>query len=411
MEQVFTLEALVKKYGSKAQKESLKKKGNLTGKEFTLLLKSVETEWESYKVEGRGSKRIITCYGKRPKKLERVDNRSKNGQGQLVGEFELNSLVLNYLIQNDNDVRPMSATKWITELGIIDRRLTGALYGDKGIHLTKLHEQFSEVNKDYNKDKSDIDMLDEFLQVFLKHINSSIVSVINKLAKAKVIIHQKEVWGCTTKNRHRKLSRQEIKSIAEIRRILLNAHGLKGRDLFKSNMKEVKAFNKDFGKQLDEELSLKFYYDAHFCVLQDSDLGVLDYLNRLQEKGELEFTYSLTDESAFIMTQGYKDLQSKHSLEIAKGREKNISNNSDSNRIKCLKIMKQYAPMWELLLKYFRCTSCLKSNPNEVEDKATAPTKVKIDEVEFEVPNESKKTNPLATFQAIRFITEVYSSK
>jgi hypothetical protein len=361
LEQVFTLIALVKKYGSKAQKESLKKKGNLTGKEFTILLKSVETEWESIKVVGRGSKRIITCYGKRPKRLKPVDNRCKNGQGQLVGEFELNSLVVNYLIQNDNNVKPMSATKWITELGIIDKRLTGAIYGDKGMHLENLQMQFSKEIKDYNKDKSDIDMLDEFIHVYLKHVKSSLVSVFNKLAKAKVIIHFKEVWGCTTKNRYRKLSRQEIKSIAEIRRSLLNNHGLKGRDLFKSNMKEVKAFNKDFGEQLDEELNLKFYFDAHFCVLQESDLGVLDYLDKLHKNDDLDFTYSLNEERTFIMTDVFKEMQGKHSLELAKRREKNISNNSDSNRVKCLKIMKQYAPMWELLLEYFKCTTHLRA--------------------------------------------------
>ncbi|MGW6297985.1 hypothetical protein [Peribacillus butanolivorans] len=405
MKQVFTLAELVKKYGSKAQKQSFKNKGNLTGKEFSILLKSVEQEWESYTVEGRGAKRIITCSGKRSKKADRVDKRSNNGQGQLIGEFELNSLVVNYLIQNDNKVRPMSATKWITELGIIDRRLTGALYGDKGIYLEKLQEQFSEVNKDYNKNDLDIDMLNEFLQIFLKHIKSSLVSVFNKLAKAKVIIHQKEIYGCTTKNRHRSLTRQEIKAIAEIRRILLNAHGLKGRDLFKNNMKEVKAFNKEFGEQLRKQLNLLFYYDAHFCVIQESDLGVLDYLNRLQEKGELDFTYRLTEESAFIMTQVYKDLQSKHSLELAKGREKNTANKSDSDRIKCIKIMKQYAPMWELLLKYFKCTSCLISKPKV--EEAVAPNKIEIDGVEFEISRESKRTNPIAKFQAIRWIAEM----
>ncbi|MFG6062247.1 hypothetical protein, partial [Salmonella enterica] len=76
MNQEFTLAELVKQYGTKAQKASLKRnKGNLTGKEFTLLIKSVEQEWESYTVEGRGSKRIITCSGKRSKKAERVDKR------------------------------------------------------------------------------------------------------------------------------------------------------------------------------------------------------------------------------------------------------------------------------------------------------------------------------------------------
>lgn len=405
MSKVYTLAQLVNKYGSEAQKRSFKKNGNLTGKEFALLIKSVLTEWETYKVDGRGSKRIITCYEKLSRKAERIDKRVHNGKGQLIGEFELNSLVIKYLIQNDNHVRPMSSTKWLTDLGIIDRRLTGAMYGDKGNRLEDLQEQFSKVNKDYTRDDSDIDMLEEFLKIYLKHIKSSLVSVFNKLAKAKVIIHQKEVWGCTTKNRHRKLSRQEIKSIAEIKRILLNEHGLKGRDLFKTNMKEVKAFNKEFGEELREQLNLLFYYDAHFCVLQDSDLGVFDYLKRLQEKGELEFTYSLTEQSAFIMTQVYKDLQSKHSLELAKGREKNTSNNSDSNRIKFLKIMKQYAPMWELLLRYFRCTGCLKSKPNKAEE--TARTKIEIDGVEIEISYESKKTNPIAEFQAIRWIAEM----
>ncbi|MDM5257058.1 hypothetical protein [Bacillus toyonensis] len=408
MNQEFTLAELVKKYGTKAQKASLKRnKGNLTGKEFTLLIKSVEQEWESYTVEGRGSKRIIICSGKRSKKAKRVDKRSNNGKGQLVGEFELNSLVVNYLIQNDNKVRPMSATKWITELGIIDGKLIGALYGARGIHLEKLQEQFSKRVKNYNKADSDIEMLDEFLQVSLKNMKSSLISVFNKLVKAKIIIYQKERWGCTIKNNHRKLTRNEIEEIASIRRILLTAHGIKGNDLFKTNKKEVKDFKKEFDEQLTERLGLKFDYDAHFCVLQDSDLGIRDYLDRLQEKGELEFTHRLTEEYAIIMTEMFKDMHSKHSLELAKGREMNTTNKSDTARVKCLKIMKQYAPMWELLLKYFRCTSSMKLNPSVVEEAVPAPAKTEADGVEFEVTKESKRTNPLAHFQAIRMIAEM----
>ncbi|MBT2278852.1 hypothetical protein J7E51_12850 [Priestia megaterium] len=401
MKQEFTLLELVKKYGTKAQKASLKRnKGNITGKEFTLLLKSVLTEWESYTVEGRGSKRIITCSGRRPKRVERIDKRTNNGQGQLVGEFELNSLVVRHLIHNDNNVRPMSATKWITDLEIVDAKLMGALYGSKIGHLEELQKQFSSVIKNYDKDDNDIEMVEEFIKIYLKHIKSSLVSVFSKLAKAQVIIYQKEVWGCTTFNKHRQLTRQEIKTIAEIRRTLLNAHELKGRDLFKTNKKEVKDFKKAFDKQIDEELNLKYYYDAHFCVLQESDLGVQDYLNRLQEKGELDFTWRLTEEHAFIMTQVYKNMQSNHSLELAKGREKNTSNMFDSDRVKFLKILKQYAPMWELLLTYFKCTSCLNSKPNA--EKVAAQNKIGTKGVEFEISQESKKINPISQFQAIR---------
>ncbi|WP_404323942.1 hypothetical protein LG298_09805 [Cytobacillus firmus] len=363
MEKEFTLAELVKNYGSKAQKDSLKKKGNLSGKEFNTLLKEVLTEWESYLVKGRGSKRIITCKEKRPQKIGRVDKRSNNGQGQLVGEFELNSLVINYLIQKNNNMTPMSAAKWLTELGIVDDKLTGALYGVRGLHLEKLQEQFSKVISSYNKADNDIEMLDEFIRVSMKSMKASLVSVFNKLVKAKVIIHQKEAWGCTVKNNHRKLTRNEIKEIASIRRTLLNAYGLKGRDLFKTKKKEVKAFMKEFDEQLKEVLGLKFYYDAHLCVIQDSDLGVHDYLHILREKGDLDFTFGLTEEFAFSMTQVYKEKYSERSVELAKGREKNKDNKSDTDRVKSLKIMKQYAPMWELLLKYFRFTSSFNSNP------------------------------------------------
>ncbi|MDA1570679.1 hypothetical protein PDK93_32260, partial [Bacillus cereus] len=169
-----------------------------------------------------------------------------------------------------------------------------------------------------------------------------------------------------SKGKYRKLKRQESKSIEDIRHTLLFFHGIESRDLFKTNMKEVKAFKKDFDEKLEKQLGLKFYYNAHFCVLQGNDLGIRDYLDELQEKDELEFTHRLTERSAIIMTEMFKDKHSRHSLELAKSRQKNTTNKSDFDRIKCLKIMKQYAPMWELLLKYFRCTSSMKSNPNAV---------------------------------------------
>lgn len=135
MKQVFTLKELVKKYGSNAQKESLKTKGNLSGKEFSILIKLVEQECEFYTVEGRGSKRIITCTGKRSKKPERVDKHPNNGKGQLIGGFELNSLVVKYLIQNNKKISPVSVTKWLTELVIVDGKLTSPLYSDRGVRL------------------------------------------------------------------------------------------------------------------------------------------------------------------------------------------------------------------------------------------------------------------------------------
>ena len=312
-------------------------------------------------------KHSIVCSGKLTKKAPRKDNRSKNGQGQLVGEFELNSLVINYLIQNDNKVRPMSATKWLTELGIVDEKLFRALYGERGEHIEKLQERFSKMIKNYNKADNDIEMLDDFLQVSMKSLKAGLISVFNKLVKAEVIIHQNEVWGCTTQNSHRKLKRKEINEIASIRRILLAKHGIKSNDLFKTKMKEVKAFKREYEQELQKQLGLKFSYEAHLCVIQESDLGMHDYLQSIRDKEILDFAIDLTDMLVSSMTQVYKDKHSERSLELAKEREKNITNTSDSDRVKALKIMKQYAPMWELLLKYFGFKGSIKSNPSAVE--------------------------------------------
>lgn len=101
----------------------------------------------------------------------------------------------------------------------------------------------------------------------------------------------------------------------------------------------------------------------------------------------------------------FKDMHSQHSLVLAKGREMNTTNKSDTARVKCLKIMKQYAPMWELLLKYFRCMSSMKSNTTVVEQ--TALITIEGDGVKFEVAKETERTNSLAHSQAIHMIAEM----
>ncbi|MEI2444065.1 hypothetical protein V8V73_26270, partial [Priestia megaterium] len=346
----FTLKELVKKYGSKAMMKSFKEKGNLSGKEFKTVMKVVLTEWESYEVEGRGSKRIVTCIGKRSKKVQKVDKRSNNGQGQLVGQYELSSLVVTYLIRNNNKVRAISATKWLTELDIVDEKLTGALYGSRTGHMEKLQKQFSSNIKDYNEAESDIDMLDEFLQTALRHLKSSLVSVFNKLHKAKIITHKKEQWGCTITGRHRKLKRKEAKSIVEMRQTLLNFYGIEAKDLFMKNKKVVKEFKHEFEKQLQKQLGIKYYYDAHHCIIPKGDSGILDYLYIQKENCGLDFIYRLTEKDILVFTEVYKGMHSKHSLELAMCRERNCNNSSDSDRVKYLKIMNQYTPMWEVLL-------------------------------------------------------------
>ncbi|WP_068776977.1 hypothetical protein [Paenibacillus sp. FJAT-26967] len=367
MNHKFTLTELVNKYGSKEQKQALKKNGKIPTRSFNSIIKSAREEWETVDVTGRGTKRIITCDGKRIVKAKREDRRSNNGQGQLAGEFDLCSLVIDYLIKKNNKINPMSATKWILELGIVDAKLSNAMYITRGHHIGNLQKQFTDAIEDYDKDEKDFEMLEEFIQTYLKHTKLSLVSVFNKLSKVRAIIHIKEVWGCGTDGLHRKLNKSEIKEIADLRRRLLIIHNLKGSDLFKANMKGVKEFKRAFNSNLLAQLGLQYYYEAHDCVLQDSDAGLFTTLDKLRNRGELEFALGLTEANAIIMTQMFKDKHSKRSLELAEKRQKNTSNRSDTDRIRRLKQMQHYAPMWEVLLEYFRCISYLGKQYSDID--------------------------------------------
>lgn len=367
MSHKFTLTELVNRYGSSVQKQALKKDGTIPTRSFNSIIKSAHEEWEYVSVTGRGKKRIITCDHKRSVKAKREDMRSNNGQGQLAGEFDLCSLVIDYLIKKNNKINPMSATKWILELGIVDAKLSNAMYITRGHHLGNLQKQFTDAIEDYDKDEKDFEMLEEFIQTYLKHTKSSLVSVFNKLSKVRAIIHIKEVWGCGTDGLHRKLNKSEIKEIADLRRRMLIIHNLKGSDLFKANMKGVKEFKRAFNSNLLAQLGLQYYYEAHDCVLQDSDAGLFATLDKLRNRGELEFALGLTEANAIIMTQMFKDKHSKRSLELAEKRQKNTSNRSDTDRIRRLKQMQHYAPMWEVLLEYFRCTSHLGKQYNNAD--------------------------------------------
>lgn len=111
-------------------------------------------------MEGRGSKRIFFCRGKRKKKAERIDNRIHNGGGQLVGEYELSSLVINYLLKNDNKVKPMSANRWLIELELVDSKLLSALYRVK---CFKVMNQYAQVKH--------IDLIGRSISVYMQKQN------------------------------------------------------------------------------------------------------------------------------------------------------------------------------------------------------------------------------------------------
>ncbi|WP_214772199.1 hypothetical protein [Exiguobacterium sp. s39] len=442
MLKTFTLKELVKKYGSDAQKQALKKNGNLSGKETEIIMKSVMEYWESCTSAGRGSKRVFTCVGKRSKKADRIDRRSNNGSGQLVGESELKSIVLSFLVQQHNTIKPMSANKWLSSIGIIDETLLKMVYGTKESDLHKIKEYFKKNIYNYENDKLENEMVDDFIQVFLGNLKSNLVSVFRKLNKEGVIVYQKQRWGHTVNDIHRRLKKDEVIKIDTIRQELLYLYNISAQDVFvKKDKKEVKAYNQDLVKELKDQLGLKYYYDAHYCSINNKGMNLIEFLDQKQEKEDSPFFHRLTGIYFDIELEKYKELYSERSLSLAKKREEStVKNYSKFSRVNFLKLNKQYALMWECLLKYFGCYNVLKSSRNVLEkEKSMNPkisvvtqrgssihenlvyeseeiTKVpeeieemitiEIGEMKIDVPKNRPKIDPLAQFKAIRAKTE-----
>lgn len=435
---ILNLKELVKKYGSDAQKQALKKNGNLSGKETKIIMKTVMQHWESCTFEGRGSKRIFTCTGKRSKKADRLDRRSNNGSGQLVGESELKSLVLSFLVQKNNDVKPMSSNKWLGSIGIIDDEILNVLYGKKENDLQKIKKYFKTEISDYDTDELEKDMLDDFIQVFLGNLKSNLVSIFGKLNKEGVIVYKKQKWAYTVSNKHRRLKKDEIMKIDAIKEELLHFYNISAQEAFvKKDKKEVIAYKQDLNEKLRDQLGLNYYYDAHYCSINNKGMSILEFLDQKQEEADAPFFHRLTDIFFHIEIEKFKQMHSVHSLFLAKKREENTTKDySEFSRVNFLKINKQYALMWELLLKYFGCYSVLKSNgcssgkEGAIDPKVATLEKeksivwkrsiaekkvtieesldikkvitIKLDDVEFDVPKNASKANPLAQFKAIR---------
>ncbi|OIN67351.1 hypothetical protein BLD48_06930 [Exiguobacterium sp. KRL4] len=337
MEQVFTLIEIVEKYGSEAIKKSLNKNNNISGKEKITLLKTVNQYWESCEVEGRGSKRLFKCSGKRKKKIDRVDNRINNGQGQLVGELELKTLVMNYLIHNDQAIHKMSATKWIKALDIANENIFAALYDQRKYHLDKIEKLFADNISNYEIGDSASDMLNEFLNLFTRSMKNSLVSVFKKLEKENLVFYDVEKWGFTFDHESKELDMNDLKEIEKIRRHLFELYNISPKDLRMEYKKESIAFKKDLKQELKDKLNLKNYYDVHYCELTSSS----------------DSSKIAADELALIRNK-FKELFKANSLELATKRELSTTEyRYEFNKINSLKRAKHYSLMWKLLLEYF----------------------------------------------------------
>lgn len=363
----FTLSEAVQWFGTEKQKQAIEKSGNLMTKQFNALIKEIERHYELVKVEGRGSKRMIICDKERKEIAIKKDNRKNNGARQLPYEYELNSLVLDYVLNNcKNNFVSMSLTQWLLKIGLVDLKIVVAS-NNEGVmhqHLHLLKEKYG--NKFTDKD---IVTLRHFVETEVNRLRRNLASVFEKLAKHKIIIHTKEMYCCQLDDEHRALSKLELKQIAEIKRELCKKHYISLNDLrFQKYNPAVVAFKEDYEEQLNE-MGIKYAYESHGCVVQVSDKIINEYFDKLIEKDELVFSYGLSKDNITLMVSDFKDSYTNHSLDLAEQRQSKV-NKSDHKHIRQLKTLKEYLPMWELLLIFYELTNYIEPKYTDINEES-----------------------------------------
>ncbi|WP_416147918.1 hypothetical protein ACM26V_16935 [Salipaludibacillus sp. HK11] len=350
----FTLEEIIMKLGSEgmikqfiSKKEtSKKKKGSVDGKYTKQLMEKLDCKWTSITVEGKGAERIFLCEGIREVEKERQDGRKNNG-AVIPYEYEINSLVLDYILKKQP--KSMSLNKWLNETELADISFTTAYHNGfaRKNHFESLKE------KDESITDQDYVMLEHFIKTEVNTLKGNIKSVFKKLERAKIIMHTVEMMGCTSQKEHRKITDEEMIQIGLIKRELFAKHNLEPSELYKDKDERVIDYWTDYKIRLKNELELLYIYESHGCFLQAKDETIETYLDNLVED-ELFFCYGLSEINMIMMVSNFKNYYHDNSIKRAESRQRNVANRCDHSWINQRKVLEEYAPMWEKLLNFYK---------------------------------------------------------
>ncbi|MCA1200855.1 hypothetical protein [Priestia flexa] len=282
MEKVFTLAELVKEYGTEVQKESFKKNGNLNKRSLDSIKKSVERDWESVKIEGRGSKRIITCSGRREDKAMKKDGRVRSGRQQVEHRIPMDIIVATHLEYDMTKQASMSLGKWAVEFGLITK-----------LEYDLLCSRNSSIMRQKHIDKAvEIGIIDEDQTKLLDEFTLYCIEIYRQLAKT--LEHMKtcgiilfyENWMGYSKDGKISINPEIMKKIQKVRRDLMKKHDVVEFNLtahrnakkvinFKCEWKQALAEVKD---EFGSVLGIKYYWKEYAVILKATSKAVQRYL-------------------------------------------------------------------------------------------------------------------------------------
>lgn len=349
-----SLTEAVLEFGTDAQKKCIEEGRKWRKESNDSLIKTLKQHYQVVIEEGRGKKKFFILDKPYDDIQSRQDKRKNNGANQLPYEYELNSLVLDYVLNNcKNNFVSMSLTQWLMRMGLIDPRIVAASNNEDAIyqHLDMLKEKYED--KFANRD---IVMLKHFVETEVNRLRRNLASVFEKLAKHKIIIHTKEMYGAPLNGEeHRALTKLELKCIGEMKRELCKKYDVSLNDFRKMIRAEKSPFRSEYEENL-RAMGFDYIYESHGCVVQVSDKIIEQYFDDLNKKNELVFSYGLNQDNILMMMSDFKGYYASHSLNLAEKRQANPGV-KEHKHIRQLKAFGEYLPMWELLLIFYDLTN------------------------------------------------------
>ncbi|WP_226639866.1 hypothetical protein [Priestia flexa] len=282
MEQLLTLADLVEEYGTNVQKQSFEKKGNINRRSFDSIIKKVEQTWESVIIEGRGSKRIIKCIGKREVEAIKKDGRVRSGRQQIEHRIPMDIIVATYLEFNMTERASMSLGKWAVELGLITPLEYDLL---RSRHNSKMRKKHIDMVVGYGiLEEDQLKVLDEFTQYCLG-IYGQLAKSLEHMKKCGIIVFY-EQWKGYAENGKLDINPEVMKGILKERKNLMKKHGVVEFNLSAhQNARKVKSFNSEWKEVLakvkDESgniLGIKYYWKEYVVISKATSKAIQLYL-------------------------------------------------------------------------------------------------------------------------------------
>ncbi len=282
VEKVFTLAELVEEYATEIQKQSFKKTGNLNKRSFDSIIKSVERDWESVIVEGRGSKRIIHCCGKLEDKAMKKDGRVRSGRQQLEHRIPMDIIVAAHLEYDMTEQASMSLGKWAVEFGLITK-LEYDLLSSR--HSNTVRQKHIDMVAEYGYIAEDqTKLLDEFTQLCLE-IYGQLAKTLEHMKKCGIILYY-ENWIGYSKDGKVSINPEIMKKIQKTRRDLMEKHEVVEFNLTAHrNAKKVTNFKVEWKQalaQVKDEfgnvLGIKYYWREYAVILKATSKALQRYL-------------------------------------------------------------------------------------------------------------------------------------